>query len=246
MLEGRTRDRIGGISAIAFAVLMAGGWAAWASPGLPNLGGPASEVASWFVHHKDACRVAAIMGSFSLFAMIWFEVCLYGVLRQAEGGSGTVARAFFGAGLLTIVFDMMFCQFLFTAAYRPGETLPQVTQALNDLYLGPGVAAFSCYMAMFVAIALIVLRRGGLPAWLGYGAIAVAAVQLLFIPTSFVHGGIFAIDNGLLGVFVPFGAHIVWSLAAGIVLLRRAVAPRAAPAFVHPGGLARVGERTAV
>ncbi len=236
MLEGRTRDRVCGVSAVAYALLMAAGWAAWAGQGLPSLDGPATGIASWFVQHHDACRIAAILGSLSLFPLLWFLVCLYGTLRDSEGGNGAVSLVFLGGGLMTVVFDMMFCQFLLTAAFRPGETLPAVTQALNDLYLGPGVAALTMYMAMFVAIALIVLRSGVLPASLGYGAIAVAASQLLFIPTSFVHGGIFDISKGLLGVYVPFGSHIVWILISGIVVLQRA---RAARAVVTPAAAVR-------
>jgi hypothetical protein len=76
-------------------------------------------------------------------------------------------------------------------------------------------------MLMFTAIAVIVLKRGGLPRWLGYTAAAVAAAQLLFIPTSFVHGGTFDISNGLLGVFIPLGTPILWAAAAGIVMLTR-------------------------
>jgi hypothetical protein len=226
MLDGRTRDRVCGVTAIAYALLMAAGWAAWAGQGLPALNGPSTEVASWFVQHHDACRVAAILGSLSLFPLIWYLVCLYGTLRDAEGGNGAVSLVFLGGGLMTVVFDMMFCQFLLTAAFRPGQTLPAVTQALNDLYLGPGVAALTMYMAMFVAIALIVLRSGVLPAALGYGALAVAAAQLLFVPTSFVHEGIFDISKGLLGVYVPFGSHIVWILISGIVVLQHAREPR--------------------
>jgi len=227
MLEGRARDRICGISAVAYALLMAGGWAAWAGQGLPALNGPATEISAWFVEHQDACRIAAIMGSLSLFPLTWFLVCLYGILRKAEGGTGAVSLVFLGSGLVTVVFDMMFCQFLLTAAFRPGETLPAVTQALNDLYLGPGVAALSMYMAMFVAIALVVLRSEVLPAALGYGALAVAGTQLLFVPTSFVHDGIFDISKGMLGVYVPFGSHIVWILVAGVVVLQRARVRRA-------------------
>lgn len=236
MLEGRTRERILAATAIAYALLMAGGWAAWAGQGLPALNGPATEISAWFVQHHDACRIAAIMGSLSLFPLVWYLVCLYGMLRDAEGGDGAVSLVLLGSGLMTVVFDMMFCQFLLTAAFRPGETLPAVTQALNDLYLGPGVAALSMYVAMFVAIALVVLRTGVLPVSLGYGAVAVAATQLLFVPTSFVHDGIFDISRGLLGVYVPFGSHIVWILVSGVVVVQRVRAPRA---VVTPAAVGR-------
>jgi hypothetical protein len=245
MLDRRARNLVGGVSAIATLVLFGAGWATWAGPGLPDLNS-ANAVARWLVQHKDACRVAAILGSLSLPTMIAFDVCLYSSLREAEGGDGIVTRAFFGAALMTIVFDLMFLQFLFTAAYRPGQTLPQVTQGLNDLFLGPGVAAFGCWMLEFAAIALIVLQRGGLPRWLGQTAIAVAASQLLFLPTSFVHSGTFDISNGLFGVFIPLGAPLVWGAAAGIVMLRRAIADGRQEPIAHHAGHVRVGDRTLV
>jgi hypothetical protein len=230
MIETRTRARIAALGGVASLILFAAGWAAWAGPGLPDLSS-ATAVAHWFVQHKDACRVAAILGSFSLPAMILFDVALYGVLRDAEGGDGMLTRAYFGAALMAIVFDLMFLQFLFVAAFRPGETTPAVTQGLNDLFLGPGVAAFGCWMLMFGLIGAIVLRCGGLPRWLGHAALAVAAAQLLYLPTSFVHGGTFDISNGLLGVFIPLGSPLVWAAAAGIALLRvDARKPAATPA----------------
>jgi hypothetical protein len=241
MLAGRTRDRVAGIAGLAFAVFMVAGWMAWYTPGLPALNGPATEVARWFVAHQTSCRIAAILGCISIFALFWFEVCMYGILREAEGGNGTVARVFFGAGLVTIVFDMYFCQFLINAAYRPRTTSPFVTQSLNDLFLTPGAAVFTSFMAMFVAIGVIVSNRGGLPRWLGQAAYLVAALQVLYVPTAFVYGGIFDISNGLLGVFVPFGAPVVWVAVSGVVLLRRAAVAPETRAATPPLGVAQLG-----
>jgi hypothetical protein len=235
MLAGRTRDRVAGVSAVAFALFMVAGWMVWFTPGLPALNGPAGEVARWFVAHQNNCRIAGFLGAFSIFALFWFEVCMYGILREAEGGNGTVARVFFGGGLVTIVFDMYFCQFLINAAYRPNTTSPFVTQSLNDLFLTPGAAVFTSFMAMFVAAGVIITRRGGLPAWLGQAAFVVAGLQLLYIPTAFVYGGVFDISNGLLGVFVPFGAPIVWILVSGVVLLRRAAEAQSTAALAATG-----------
>jgi hypothetical protein len=234
MIERRTRNRIGGASAIAAIVLFAAGWAAWAGPGLPDMSS-ATAVANWFANHKDSCRIAAILGSLSLFPMLVFDVCLYGLLREAERGDGIVTRAYFAATLVTVVFDLIFLQFLYTVAWRPGETLLEVTQALNDLFLAPGVAAFACWMLAFGAIGLIVLRRGGLPRSLGHAALIVAAVQLLFLPTSFVHGGAFDISDGLFGVFIPLGAPLIWGAAAGIVMLRQPAASTAPTDAVTTG-----------
>ena len=245
MLDERTRDRIGGICGIATLVLFGAGWAAWASPGLPNMNS-AAAVSHWFVQHQNACRIAAILGCLSLAPMVWFEVCLYARLRRAEGGDGTVSRVMFGAFLVTVVFDMLFCQFLFVAAWRPGHTLPDVTQSLNDIFLGPGVAAFGCWMAAFVSIGLIVLKRGGLPRWLGHTALAVAAAQLLYLPTSFVHGGTFDISNGLFGVFIPLGTPLLWGAAAGVVMLAATRAPERESELVAPRGSQRLGEPSAV
>jgi hypothetical protein len=240
VIDRHQRAQIGAFGGIATFVLFFAGWAAWAGPGLPDLNS-STAVAGWFVQHKDACRLAAILGSLSLPTMIVFDVWLYGILREAEGGDGIVTRAFFGAALMTIVFDLMFLQFLFTAAFRPGETTPAVTQSLNDLFLGPGVAAFGCWMLEFGAIALIVLKRGGLPRWLGHAAIVVGLSQLLFIPTSFVHGGTFDISNGLFGVFIPLGSPIAWAAVAGVVMLRR-TAPQAVVSRLDRGAV-RTGAR---
>src|SRR5437879_4787905 len=105
VIDRHQRAQIAAFGGIATFVLFFAGWAAWAGPGLPDLGS-AKSVAAWFAQHKDACRIAAILGSLSLPTMIAFDVSLYGVLREAEAGDGIVTRAFFAAALMTIVFDL--------------------------------------------------------------------------------------------------------------------------------------------
>ncbi|MGY4103738.1 hypothetical protein ACW2Q0_29880 [Nocardia sp. R16R-3T] len=180
----------------------------------------------WFVVHQANCRTAAIFGCLALFFVTWFECRLYSILRRAEGGDGMVSRVFFAGFLIFVAFDMMFLQFLWTVSYRPGQTLPEVTQALNDLYLGAGVAAFGSMMASFLAAGLVILKTRCLPRWAGISAVLIGLAQLLFIPTGFVHSGVFDIADGVLGVYVPLGSPLVWSVAVSIVLLRRRAAPR--------------------
>lgn len=231
MLDARIRDRLAGCSGVLTLLLLGGGWAIWVTVGHPDWTS-STDVTAFFAKHKDAVRIAAILGCFSVSTALWFEVSLYGILRASEGGDGTISRVFFGGALLKNAFIMMDMQFLLTAAWRPGDTIPAVTQGINDLYLAPGVAGFSCWMAMYAAIAVIVLKGRGLPRGLGHAAAVVAAAQLLYLPSGFVHGGIFDVTHGLLGVYVPGGAPLLWTAAAGVVLIKRSTnRPTTSPAM---------------
>lgn len=86
-------------------------------------------------------------------------------------------------------------------------------------------------VAFHAGVALSVLPLRSLPIWLGWWA---AALALLFTIAAL---GIFSEDyeGPLFGVLLPLGllAHLLWILAASVVMLRHA-----GPAVAHMGASA--------
>lgn len=116
------------------------------------------------------------------------------------------------------VFCSMFWQ---AAAYRPDETIPEVTQALNDIawftFLWPWVP-FSLWC---VAIAIPILQdtsaRPAFPRWVAFLNLWSA---FLFLPAGmivFFKDGPFA-WNGLLAYYLPLFVFFIWVVAMSVSL----------------------------
>lgn len=146
----------------------------------------------------------------ALTLFVPFAAYLHGLLRQA----GWVATAALGAGLVAVAVKL--AGVLPDALVQRGELGGELGAAftrLGEVSFVLSMVPFGVFLGLVAAAAL---RTGALPAPLAWGAAAVAPLLLL---------------NGLdLGAeFGPaFIAFLAWTLAASVVLLRRAV--RAAPA----------------
>ena len=162
----------------------------------------------------------AIAGIAALTLAVPFMAYLCGVLRQAEGADGWLARAALAAGITGIGLKLgsgapeLAIQRAHLAA---GTPLHAAIAAIAD-----GATLLSLYpLAVFcAATAVVAFRTGALPRWLSAGA-AISAAAL-------------AVNGGFLGTdFVPaLLVFVLWTLLASAYLLRRswrkpAPAPRA-------------------
>jgi hypothetical protein len=230
-------DRIGGMCGIAYAVLIAAGWIFWAAPGIVEYDSSAPVVAQWFADHQLMSRIGATLGTLALFPFVFFLGALQGRLRRAEGDNPVASSAALVAGAINGAMHFVFLMFLFAACFRPADTSPDVTQALNDLYLIAAPPCAAVMSAEVAAISFVVLRHGALPRWVGRSGIAAAVAVLLLIPTPFTDHGIFDPSDGLLGVYVPYGGFLLWITLVGASMAaqgRRGRAPVAAPAPADP------------
>lgn len=215
---------------IGFGVLTILGWAFWAapdfpklSPGIPSLSDSAASVASFYAHHADTTRVGALLGTIALLPLLCFVVALYTRLRAAEGGAGSFSLLALLAGVMVCVVHFVFLSFLFQAAFRPAVVGTQVTDALH--YAGTaGAAASILYATLLSAVAVVTLRHNALPRWTGILAAIAAPLQFLYIPSIFGAEHIFDVTVGLFGVYMTFGTFLLWCIAAGVAMGRRAPA----------------------
>ena len=221
----------GAATGIMFVVLAIVGFVVIPSP--PNLNAPSQDWASYFLSHHDAVRTGIVLFAVGVFAFIWFLGTLTSVLRIATGTPRLPSIAFAG-GILSAAALLFGLAALAVAAYRPQGVDPLITRALNDLFVLSGVAAIPAFTAFFAATALVILRTGSFPAWLGWLLVAAAAVQPLTFGALFTKHGAFAGD-GVLGLFVPLIVSLVaiFSLSALITAWARQAAQTGNPTLTE-------------
>jgi hypothetical protein len=191
----------GAATGILFVILAVIGFAV-VIPTPPDLNAPAQEWASYYLGHHDAVRAGLVIVAVAFFFYVWFLGTLTSVLRIASGTPRLPSIALIGGVLGGAVLLAGFAAEA-VAAYRPQGVDPLITRALNDIFVLVGVAAIPAFTAFFVATAIVLLRSGAFPGWLGWLTVLAAVVQPLTFGALFTKHGAFAGD-GVLGLFVPF------------------------------------------
>jgi hypothetical protein len=205
----------GAATGILFVVLSIVGFAV-VIPTPPDLNAPSQDWSSYFLAHHDAVRAGIVVLAVAMFGFIWFLGTLTSVLRIATGTPRLPSIAFAG-GILGAASLMVGIAAEAVAAYRPQGVDPLITRALNDIFVLIGVAAIPAFAAFFAATALVILRTGAFPPWLGWLLVAAAVVQPLTFGALFTKHGAFSGD-GALGLFVPLIVSLVAIFALSALL----------------------------
>jgi hypothetical protein len=205
----------GAATGIVFVVLSVIGFAV-VIPTPPDLNAPAQEWSSYFLGHHDAVRAGLVILAVAFFFYIWFLGTLASVLRIAAGTPRLPSIALIG-GVLGGACLLVGFSTEAVAAYRPQGVDPGITRALADVFVLVGVAAIPAFTAFFAATAIVLLRSGAFPAWLGWLTAVAAVVQPLTFGVLFTKSGAFAGD-GVLGLFVPFIVTMVAYLALSALI----------------------------
>jgi hypothetical protein len=211
--------KYGAATGIAFVVLVVVGFLI-VTPSPPDLDAPVDEWATYFSDDQDAINTGVVLVSLGLFFFIWFLGSVTSALRIAAGNPRLPSIAF-GGGLLFAASLFVALTFVAVAAHRPDEVSPELTRALNDGALVAGVPGIAGVVALFAAIALVILRGDLLPHWLGWLSAVAAVVQPLTFGVLYTDTGAFAAD-GVLALFVPLTVGTVTVLALSIVLIQTA------------------------
>lgn len=235
--------RIGAAGGILYGVISLVAWQLWACPSFPHLphfplmsASPATW-AHWYVQHQDAKRLAGSLWALSVIPMVFFLSTLYTALRQAEGGRGYWSRIMLVGGILTEVSVVLFSLALLMAAYHPAQVSPDITYTLNAIFIVCAVPLGVGFMTMTAAIAVVVLKCGGLPRWIGKVALVVGVFQIGFQGSAWTDHGTFDGSGGGLGLYLPYGSSLIWFIAMGIAIARstgRAEAGQAGEAPAAP------------
>jgi hypothetical protein len=183
----------------------------------PDDGDPAALLA-WFRDDTDTIIGAEFLFALGAILLIWFFGSLRSTLRGAEGGSGRVSAIAFGGGLIASAGLLMSAAPVLQGAISDDDLVPESAQTLtllSDAFFG--VTEFAL-VPMFVAAALVTLRTGVLPVWLGWVSLAIA-VLLLILPV------------GWAGVVFAFP---LWTLVVSVLLFRKGAASAGAATAPAP------------
>jgi hypothetical protein len=180
-MQERILPRLGAASGALFVVMLFG---------LSTIGSDA--------HVVVALELVALLLFIPFLGYIW------SVLREAEGPGGWLSATALGAGLVGITMKL--------ASIGPGWAARDFGDgtAIHNAFDRMNEVAFIAQMlpdgVMLAAVAILILKRGALPRWLGWLA-AVAAPLLL------VNGMFLDADFG-----PAFLLFLLWTLLASVVL----------------------------
>lgn len=217
-------DRIGASTGIVSVLLFAAAFAIAAEA--PPLGQTNdAAIRSFLVDHSLRLRAASLVLSLSSLFLLWFLGTLRSSLIAAEGQPGELTAIAFGAGLLTVATYLVAAGIAVQGidssaalASYDDATLRSIF-VTRELAVGPVGVGTVTRAALVGAASLVILRFGGLPKWLGWTGIVVAAASLVGLFTLIEprpqEGPIDAVW------FLSWLAFHVWLLAASIVLVSR-------------------------
>ncbi|MDP8992825.1 MAG: hypothetical protein M3N31_07230 [Actinomycetota bacterium] len=184
-MERRVWGWLGPVSGILFAVLLVAALAT--GPGDPGVDpdDPAGEIAGRLVEQSDDNRVSFVLFGLALFFFIWFLGHMRDRFHRVGEEGRWLVSVFWAGGLLVGAAFLVLG--LVQAAQFAVDDYGADVQAAKALFalgwnaaavLGPPVAA------MAGAAAVVILRFGVLPTWLGWVAVVsfVAAIVAPWIP----------------------------------------------------------------
>lgn len=202
--------------ATAIGLFVAGGLVIGSEPAFDA---PANEVAAFFERNHERIQLGAAIQAAWAPLFVWFLVTVLGVAHD-RGRARAAATVALGCGLVFIALFLVDVCALAVGALRPESMAaePELAAALRDVsWLVQGMAApLGC--GLLLSYAILILREDAVwPRWVGWLALAAAALYALRIGVLFTTDGPFAAD-GALGLYVPVGAILAWIVIASVRL----------------------------
>jgi hypothetical protein len=217
----RIPQRVAGIAAILFVIALVVSTFALTPSGMPKPNDSAARWASYISAHRGTLQVGNYVGGIATIAGLFYIAALSNFFARLEGalrgpstlilvGGVTTAAVATAGGLFSAVLD-----------YRTGlgSDLSVVRVLVDAQNLSFVFILFP--LAVWIGGAGIsTLRNGGLPRWVGILALADAVVSVAGGAAEATHG-VFRTHGPFGGIgFIAFLAFLLWSLIAGVLLLR--------------------------
>jgi len=214
--RGARWDRITAIAGLLFVVLVV---ASFFTPQVPDSGDSAEELAAAISDDRAGHQMSLLLGFLADIAFLVFLAGVYSRLRRHEGTGGmfsglfAIAGAAFSATIL--VSEGLYLAYIQAAENADPSVLPTIAR-LDDWV---GIGTVPVGVAMMIGAAGAILSTHALPVWLGWLAGLNAVLLLLSL------GAVFESDDESvlvsIGGFGGFLLFLIWTLAAGVVLLMR-------------------------
>jgi hypothetical protein len=135
----------------------------------PDVDDSPQEILDFYRDNDSDQQFAAALLAWGTLAFLFFLGVLRSVLQAAEGGASRLSAVAFSGGIILAVGMLSFAGFTFALGDVADENLtPQAAQALHILnsdFFFPIAIGLG---ALMLSTAVIVIRSGVLPAWLGW------------------------------------------------------------------------------
>lgn len=180
---------------------------------------PTGEIASYFADNRGSFIADVYLFGLSMIAATWFLAIVWRRLREAEGEPAVLSTIALLGGFGAIAVTLAASGFHLVLAIELEDRLdPELVRLLFEL--GNSTLGFAVFplAVFFGAVAIIALRTGMLPRWMGLAAAALALAQPVAGLALFVQEGFFA-PGGAFGGILLVGL-LVWTVSLVIVLLR--------------------------
>jgi hypothetical protein len=168
-------------------------------------------------------RDTVILGGFLLMlaavSFLWFVGSLRAVLRSAEGAHGRLSAIAYGGGVAAAAFMLAFPASNVAGALFSEQLSLEGAQTFylfGDVFLYPAAMAAAVLVA---ATALVALRTGALPRWLGWLSLVFAL--WLLIPPLGSSGGTQPENPAAWTGLAVLPAVPLWTAVTSVVLMRR-------------------------
>ena len=211
--NGVTTGRSGAIAGLVSVLLMASGVAFVASLDLPY-DAPAALLVSEIEEKRNSLGAGIFLFALAGAFLFWFLGALHSVLREAEGGTGSLSSVALAAGSLWAFLWVLYAAMVFSAFELMGYyNDPQAAKTAGgigwNILVGP--IAFLLPAVLLLSTAVLSIRAQALPRWLGWASAALAGLLVLGSGLGATFGG-------------PAQAAVVafplWVLVTSVVLLR--------------------------
>ena len=185
----------------------------------------ATEVVLRYTRDHNAIKLGMVISMLGSALLVPWAVAISGQLRRIDGAKALADVQMVSCALLSLEFITPIGVWM-AAAFRYDDRAPDVTQALHDLgWILFVTVIWSMWIQLLAIGAAILIDRSPepvLPRWLGYLQIWVAILVLPAGIVLFFKNGPFA-WNGLVGIYLPLVAYVIWIIATTVVVDRALV-----------------------
>jgi hypothetical protein len=189
----------------------------------PSAADSAATVVADYQANLTGIRFATVIFIFSSILYTTWSMAITQMVRLRERQWPILFNVMVVSVACEVVVVMLIGFFFGAAAWRPGETSPEVTQALNDLgWLGVLFTGAPFALFQLALAATTLLDKSGrppFPRWSAYlnlftSVFMVEACLLLFFKTGPLS------QNGVLVFYVPMVAFFIWIMVFSYLTLK--------------------------
>jgi hypothetical protein len=206
----RASNLVGGICGLVAVALLIGSFPFTGAT--PEPGASADDVAEYVSRSSAQTWTGIYLELLGLALLVVFAGRIWAILREAEGTGGWIATTGFGAALAALTVLLLGDATIMGAAFKAGRegVDPGVVGAMYTMQWYADLVFGAINAVFFAAAAVLVLRRGALPRWLGWFALVVVVAVVVTVPFG---PGATMEPPHLLG--------FLWIVASSIVMIAR-------------------------